>query len=385
MLNTTPTFPFRSVTESAPLLPRDWNPRAAADGVLQGLVNVTAARIKGTHDAELAIVGQKAYIVAEVNEERAGHGTPSEYVAMSIVDIETLKLEAFIPFARAGQAFENETLPAGITFVPRIIPKDSGTLRCFFASHPLNAQAQTWIIDFDISSRTFSSRIFKAKLKTRQGICDMQPQHFHADAAHFGFKKPSVQNGLYLFDSFKTFDNKLYIAINNFPGGQNALATVNDALDTFEIVGHYNEPQTLRITESAVNRLPDGTWLAICRQDGGTNNYLFTTSHDGREWTPCEPRTFVQTGLNAKPTFDRFNGIYYLGWQDNAQINNTGRTVFNVDVSRDGQTWLRKYRFESAAGFTYPTFREYQGSIYLTVTQGRNSGERIMFGKLEGL
>ena len=210
MLNTTPTFPFRSVTESAPLLPRDWNPRAAADGVLQGLVNVTAARIKGTHDAELAIVGQKAYIVAEVNEERAGHGTPSEYVAMSIVDIETLKLEAFIPFARAGQAFENETLPAGITFVPRIIPKDSGTLRCFFA-------------------------------------------------------------------------------------------------------------------------------------------------------------------------------IYYLGWQDNAQINNTGRTVFNVDVSRDGQTWLRKYRFESAAGFTYPTFREYQGSIYLTVTQGRNSGERIMFGKLEGL
>ena len=42
MLNTTPTFPFRSVTESAPLLPRDWNPRAAADSVLQGLVSVMA-------------------------------------------------------------------------------------------------------------------------------------------------------------------------------------------------------------------------------------------------------------------------------------------------------------------------------------------------------
>lgn len=197
-----------SAADPAPLLPADWNPQTAADSVLQRLVNVTPLPVKGTHDAELAIVGRKAYIVAEVNDERAGHGTSSEYVAMSIVDIDTLKLEAFTPFTRAGQVFENETLPPGITFVPRIIEKDSGTLRCYFASHPLKAQAQTW-------------------------------------------------------------------------------------------------------------------------------------------------------------------------------INNTGRTVFNVDVSQDGKTWLRKYRFETADGFTYPTFREYQGSVYLTVTQGRSSGERIMFGKLE--
>jgi len=58
------------------------------------------------------------------------------------------------------------------------------------------------------------------------------------------------------------------VAINNFPGKQNALAVVNEMLDTFEIVGHYNEPQTVQLSESAVNRLPDGSWMAICRQDG---------------------------------------------------------------------------------------------------------------------
>jgi len=67
----------------------------------------------------------------------------------------------------------------------------------------------------------------------------------------------------------------------------------------------------------------------------------------------------------------------------NARINGTGRTVFNVDISRDGKTWLRKYRFETPDSFTYPTFREHDGTVYMTVTQGRHSGERIMFGKLE--
>ncbi|MBU4460424.1 MAG: exo-alpha-sialidase, partial [Verrucomicrobia bacterium] len=91
-------------------------------------------------------------------------------------------------------------------------------------------------------------------------------------------------------------------------------------------------------------------------------------------------------GTSSKPTFDRFDGLYYLGWQEATKIGGVGRSVFNIDVSRDGSTWERKYRFETEKSFQYPTFRKYDGAVYLTVTQGDSSPsrkERIMFGRLE--
>ncbi len=195
-----------------------------------------------------------------------------------------------------------------------------------------------------------------------------------------------MDHGLYLFDSFKVIDGRTYVAINNFPGKQNALAVANDALDAFEIIGHYNEPQALQLSESAVNRLPDGTWMAICRQDGGNANYTFTTSKDGKDWTRGEHRDLVPNGTNSKPTFDKFRDVYYLGWQEATKINDVHRSVFNLEVSRDGKAWERKYRFESEKSFQYPTFHEHDGTIWLTVTQGdldASRKERIMFGRLE--
>jgi hypothetical protein len=94
-------------------------------------------------------------------------------------------------------------------------------------------------------------------------------------------------------------------------------------------------------------------------------------------------RDFVARGDNSKPTFDRFGNLYYLGWQEKTRIEGVRRSVFNVDVSRDGRTWERKYRFETPESFQYPTFREHEGVIWLCVTQGRK--ERIMFGRLETL
>lgn len=371
------------------LLPPEWNPKLAADRVLTGLIQVTAPQVKGAHDAEMVIVDDHAYIVAEVNDQRPGEGAgwPCIYSAMSIVDLTTMMVVKTIPFARSEQAFENETLPIGACFVPRIIQKDHRTLRCYFASEqPGVRQSQVWFIDFDLRRTAFENNIHRAKLKTSTGTFGMQPRHFHADAVARGFGKPSKDYGLYLFDSFKLFDGKTYVTINNYPGKQNALAVVNDTLDTFEVIGHYNEPQNLQLSESAVNRLPDGTWMAICRQDGGNRNYTFTTSPDGKTWTPGAHRDFVPNGTNAKPTFDRFNSIYHLGWQEATRINGVSRSVFNIDVSRDGETWERKYRFETEKSFQYPTFRKYEGAVYLTVTQGDTSPsrkERIMFGKLE--
>ena len=374
-----------SPSANAPtLLPARWNPKAAADAVLARLIRVSGPAVQGAHDAEFVCVGDKAYVVEHDNDIQPGHGAgKAMYCVLTIVNLKTLAVEKIIPLAKSGEVFENVTLPEGMCFVPRIIRKDEHTLRTYFCSQPPKEQAVTWYRDFDLRTLTFEKAIHKAKLKTAAGVFDMEPRHFHADAAAQGFAKPPFRDGLYIFDSFKEFDGRRYVAINNFLAKQNALAWLHDDLETFEIVGHYNEPQSEQLSESAVNRLPDGTWMAICRNDKG--NYHFTTSKDGRTWTAGQPRPFVPNGLNSKPTFDRFGGVYYLGWQENTKVGECNRSVFNVDISRDGQTWERKYRFETPNSFQYPTFHEHQGTIWLTVTQSDHKGstDRIMFGRLE--
>ena len=370
----------------ATLLPTGWNPKAAADEVLARLVRVSAPQVKGAHDAEFVCVGDRAYVVEHDNDVAPGHGAgKAMYCVLTVVNLKTLKVEKTHLLAKAGQAFANVTLPDAEMFVPRIIRKDEHTLRCYFCSQPAKEQAVTWYRDFDLRTQAFADSIHKAMLKTTAGVFDMEPRHFHADAAAKGFAKPAVNRGLYIFDSFKEFDGRRYVALNDFEGKQNALAVLLDDFATFEIVGHYNEPQSEQLSESAVNRLPDGTWMAICRNDKG--NYYFTTSKDGKTWTVGEPRPFVPNGLNSKPTFDRFGGVYYLGWQENTKVGECSRSVFNVDVSRDGTTWERKYRFESPHSFQYPTFHEHEGAIWLAVTQSDHKGstDRIMFGRLEDL
>jgi hypothetical protein len=378
---------LQTAVNAETLVPDSWDPALAGDLVMERLVSVTAAQVKGAHDAEMAIAGRHAYIVAEVNDVKPGEGAgwPEIYSSMSVVNLDTLKVEKVLSIARSEQAFENVTLPVGACFVPRILQKDEGTLRCYFASEqPDKRQAQTWYRDFDLQKRAFATTIHKAKLKTVAGTFDMQPRFFHADAAAQGFRKPAKDYGLYLFDSFKQFDGQTYVAINNWHGKQNALALVHNDLATFEIIGHFNEPQSEQLSEPAVNRLPDGTWMAICRNDGG--NYHFTSSADGRVWTVGKELPFVPNGANSKPTFDRFGDHYYLGWQESSRIHGVSRSVFNIDVSSDGKTWERKYRFETPKSFQYPTFREHDGVVWLCVTQGDTSSsrkERIMFGKLE--
>jgi hypothetical protein len=369
-----------------PILAPGWNAKAAADEVLSRLFRVSAPQVKGAHDAEFVCVGDRAYVVEHDNDVAPGHGAgKAMYCVLTVVNLKTLAVEKTHLLAKAGQAFANVTLPDAEMFVPRIIRKDEHTLRTYFCSQPPKEQAVTWYRDFDLRTQAFAESIHKAKLKTAAGTFDMEPRHFHADAVARGFAKPAVNRGLYIFDAFKEFDGRRYVALNDFEGKQNALAMLLDDFATFEIIGHYNEPQAEQLSESAVNRLPDGTWMAICRNDKG--NYHFTTSKDGKTWSVGEPRPFVPNGLNSKPTFDRFGGVYYLGWQENTKIADCNRSVFNVDVSRDGTTWERKYRFESPHSFQYPTFHEHDGTIWLAVTQSdhKGSSDRIMFGKLEDL
>ncbi len=387
-------IPLSAQSQSPPdatgaLVPADWDAALAGDVVMQRLINTSADRVKGAHDAEFVCVGDHAYVVAEANDEKAGEsaGWPFIYATMSVVNLQTLEVEKIIDFAKGEQVFDNTTLPVGACFVPRIIQKDAASLRCYFTSEdPGKRQSQMWYRDFDLASGEFASTIHKAKLKTAAGIVEFQPKHFHADAVAQGFTKPAVDASFFIFDAFKQFDGKTYVALNNFSGKQNALALVHDDLETFEVLGHFNEPQSQKLSESAINRLPDGTWMAICRNDGG--NYFFTTSSDGRTWSEGREMPFVANGANSKPTFDKFGDVYYLGWQESTKIQGVSRSVFNIDISRDGKTWQRKYRFETPKSFQYPSFHEHEGAIWLNTTQGDSSGsrkERIMFGKLENV
>jgi len=379
-----------SIASGGPLLKEGWDAKQAGDKVMTGMIKVSADQVKGAHDADLALVGDRAYVVEHDNDIKPGHGAGNaQYCVLTIVNLKSMQVERTIPMAKSAEAFANETLPTGACFVPRIIRLDDHTLRCFFACEDQGGrrQSQTWYRDFDLRTRTFSPNIHRVRLRTAEGTFDLQPNHFHAAAAKHGFKQPAKAFGLYLLDSFKQIDGRTILAINNFPGAQNALATLNEARDTIEVIGHYNEPAEARLTESSVNRLPDGSWLAICRSESGNRNYRFVTSKDGTTWSPGEERPLVSKGSNSKPTFDKFDGVYYLGWQEASKIvdgHGVGRYIFNLEVSRDGVTWERKYRFESAVGFQYPTFRQHDGSIWFTVTQGKGgSTDRIMFGKLE--
>lgn len=376
-------------SQTSSLLPPGWDPALAGDTVMNRLVNTSASRVKGAHDAEFVCVGERAYVVAEANDLKPGESAdwPFIYATLSIVDLNTLRVERVIDFARGEQRFANETLPPGACFVPRILRKDERTLRCFFTSEaPGKRQSQMWYRDFDLASGEFASTIHQAKLQTSAGTFAMQPQPFHADAAAQGFAKRAVDCSFFIFDSFKIFDGRTYAALNNFSGKQNALSVLHADCETFEVIGHYNEPQTQQLSESAVNRLPDGTWMAICRNDGG--NYHFTTSKDGKAWSAGQVLPFVPNGTNSKPTFDRFGGTYYLGWQEASRLQGVSRSVFNLDISRDGKRWERKYRFETPKSFQYPTFHEHDGVVWLCVTQGDSDPsrkERIMFGKLEAV
>ncbi len=367
--------------------PPNWDPALAGDIVMRRLVNVSAPQVKGAHDAEFVCVGERAYVVAEANDVKAGESAewPFIYATMSIVNLRTLAVEKIIDFAKSQQVFANETLPEGACFVPRILQKDARTLRCYFTSEsPGKRQSQMWYRDFDLERGEFLPTIHKAKLQIASGKFDFQPRYLHADAAGQGFTKKACDSACFIFDSFKWFDGTLYVALNNFSGKQNAFARVHDDLETFEVLGHFNEPQSQQLSESAVNRLPDGTWMAICRNDLG--NYHFTTSRDGKTWSTATEVPQVPNGANSKPTFDQFAGVYYLGWQEATRIQGVSRSVFNVDISRDGQSWERKYRFETPKSFQYPTFHEHEGVIWLCATQGDHDPsrkERIMFGKLE--
>jgi hypothetical protein len=96
------------------LLPANWDPALAGDIVMQRLINTSAPQVKGAHDAEFVCVGERAYLVAEANDVKAGEsaGWPFIYATMSIVNLKTLTLERVIDFAKSEQALKTRRCPS---------------------------------------------------------------------------------------------------------------------------------------------------------------------------------------------------------------------------------------------------------------------------------
>jgi hypothetical protein len=216
----------------------------------------------------------------------------------------------------------------------------------------------------------------------------MTPARQHADAAAQGYTRPATDFGLYMIDGIKTAAGRRFAVLNNFPGGLISFGEFNAALDTVRILGHAFEPQAHKYSEAAIQPGPDGAWQMIARVSGTDENHRFSRSEDGVSWAPFTTWPQVTDGASSRASFDTFAGIWYLGWQQKNPDCATFRSTYNVDVSRDGSHWERKYRFVSDQSFQYPVFREHAGAVYLAVTQGDHHGsrkERIMFGKLEDL
>ncbi len=66
----------------------------------------------------------------------------------------------------------------------------------------------------------------------------------------------------------------------------------NDDFATFEVIGHYNEPQSEQLSESSVNRLPDGTWMAIVRNDAGNYHFHHQQGRQNMERLPNRSPSF---------------------------------------------------------------------------------------------
>jgi hypothetical protein len=241
---------------AATLLPAGWDAKAAGDKVMAGLIKVSGPAVKGAHDSHLVIVGERAYVVAEANDRQGGEAADlalrlrppfrsSTSATERLLDVMTI--------ARSEQAFANETLPvrrrassrASVRSVRRALAA------CRFASEAARQtpRSQTYYRDLDLGTMTFEPEIHRMKIRTADGVFDLQPQHLHADAAKQGFLRKPSDAGLYLFDNFKDFDGRTFIAINNYLGAQQALCTLNATADTLEIVGHFNGPGGPSLTE----------------------------------------------------------------------------------------------------------------------------------------
>lgn len=356
---------------------KDYSAEVAANHIMNEALVVNNDVMKGVHDAQFVIINDKAYIVYEANDVQAGEyaGWDYVYAALSIVDLKTHQVEKIVKIAKSEQVFANLTLPHGAAFVPRIAKLDENTLRIYFASEePGVRNAITYYIDYDLKTETLSDNVYPLKYKNSLGeIVYFTTEEYYKDYILTGYTAYEADYGAYLLDIFYKGDTT-YIALNNFAGAQVSLAKFNEEMNTVELISHIaNSNSYNKFTEHGIIQKEDGSFMTIMREER-RGNYFFTYSEDGINWTAPVEEVFVVSGTNSKPTLDNFNGYYLMGWND------TDRSVYRLQYSKDCKNWIDLYTFYSDTTFQYPSFEMYNNEIYYCATIGNK--QQIIFGKL---
>jgi hypothetical protein len=390
-----------------------------ADEVVSRMVCVSPKQAVGTHAAHMTIYNGKAYIVYDCNDLLRGESAnwAFQYLRLSVVDIKTNKVEKTVKFTESGKQFKNIKIGVGSPVDPKIVVCGENRLRVFFAQYyqrdMLTYDADTkvtgivkcpeyeayiYYLDYDTKAQAFDDTLHLAKLKTDNGLVDFKSSTYRAWATAKGFDMPGDDEyNAVLLTSCEKIEGRYYaVIIQEGRVGADAVALLNDSMDTFEIVAHF--PKTdIRYTEVSVQKLPDKTWAAILRNEDPGHNYLFSTSADGKKWSEIKEIPEITTGTNSKPLFSEANGQYYLGWQELPENRNYVRKLtpldwpdrqagdrqdFNIEVSADGVNWERKYSFHApGCSFQYPFIYPYEGKVYICAT--RRFKEYITFGLLE--
>jgi hypothetical protein len=90
---------------SEPVLKDDWDAKQSGDKVMGGMIKVSAAQAIGAHDADLALVGERAYVVEHDNDVKPGHGAGNaQYCVLNVVNLRSMTGERVIPMAKSAEA-----------------------------------------------------------------------------------------------------------------------------------------------------------------------------------------------------------------------------------------------------------------------------------------
>ena len=183
----------------------------------------------------------------------------------------------------------------------------------------------------------------------------MQPAAFYRDAMAQGFTGREKDFGLYQIDSS-----------NSSTAGSIACSITRHMCQTrWDCSTRPGTPSRCSATSThrpcSGSPKPQSTACLTGRgwrsaREGGTQLHVHAKQRR-RTWSANQYRDIVTGGCSSKPSFDRFNGVYYLGWQKATRIGGVSRSVFNIEVSRNGATLAaQKYRFETEKSFQYPVF-----------------------------
>ena len=76
------------VSFAGPILKDGWDAKQAGDKVMTGMIKVSAAQVKGAHDADLALVEDRAYVVEHDNDIKPGHGAGNaQYCVLTVINL----------------------------------------------------------------------------------------------------------------------------------------------------------------------------------------------------------------------------------------------------------------------------------------------------------